>query len=53
MWLKNEICDLHKKLRDLDNDAEWLRDRNLTNKNEIIKTVALVFNSSSKYKEAF
>ena len=50
---KNEICDLHKKLRDLDNYTEWLRDRNLTNKNEIIKTVVLVFNSSSKYKEVF
>ena len=50
---KNEICDLHKKLRDLDNYTEWLRDRNLAEKNEIIKTVALVFISSSKYKEVF
>ena len=50
---KNEIYDLHKKLRDFDDYTEWIRDKNLTDKNEIIKTVALVFNSSSKNHEVF
>ena len=49
---KNEICDLHKKLRNLEDYCEWARDRNL-NENQIIKTVALVFNSSSKFNEVF
>ena len=50
---KENICNLHKKLRDLDEYTGWLRDRNLTDKNEIAKTVALVFNKRSEYQEVF
>ena len=47
------IRELHKKLRDLDDYTNSLRERNLTDKNEIIKTVALVFNRTCQYKEVF
>ena len=50
---KQNIGDLHEKLRDLDDYTEWLRDRNLTHKNEIVKTVALVFNKTSEHEEVF
>ena len=50
---KDDVCDLHKKLRDLDDYTDWLRDKNLTDKNEIVKTVALVFNKSSERQEVF
>ena len=47
---KDIICELHKKLRHLDDYTNWLRDGNLTHKNE---TVVSVFNNQSKYNEVF
>ena len=55
MWLglsQKRNLWLHKKLRKLEDYCEWARDRNL-NENQIIKTVALVFNSSSRFNEVF
>ena len=49
---KNKICELHKKLRKFEDYCECVRDKNLTD-NEIVKTVALVFNKSSEHEEVF
>ena len=49
---KKEICDLHKQLNKLEDYCEWVRDKNLSD-NEIVKTVALVFNKSLVFKEVF
>ena len=51
--LKTMFVIYIKKLRDLDDYTDWLRDKNLTDKNEIVKTVALVFNKSSERQEVF
>ena len=50
---KKEICNLHQKLNKLEYYTEWLRHKNFTDKNEIVKTVALVFNKASEREEVF
>ena len=43
---------MHKQLNKLEDYCEWVRDKNLSD-NEIVKTVALVFNKSLVFKEVF
>ena len=43
---------MHKQLNKLEDYCEWVRDKNLSD-NEIVKTVALVFNKPLVFKEVF
>lgn len=39
----DEMCELHKKLTKMADYVEWVRDKNLNCKYEVIKTIGAVF----------
>ena len=49
---KNEICYLHKRLNELTDYADWIRDRNL-NENTVVSKIALFFEKDPTRRGAF
>ena len=49
----DDPCELHKKLQKRTDYVEWVRDKNLNCKYEIIKTIALVYSSNMFKEKAF
>ena len=49
---KNEICYSHKRLYELTDYVEWIRDRNL-NENTVVSKIALFFEKDSTRRGVF
>ena len=49
----DEMCELHRKLKKMTDYVEWVRDKNLNCKYEVIKTIGVVFSSNSYKEKAF
>ena len=47
------MCELHRKLKKMTDYVEWVRDKNLNCKYEVIKTIGVVFSSNSYKEKAF
>ena len=50
VYPNHKMCELHKKHEKMTDYVEWVRDKKLNCKYEIIKTIAVVYSSNS-YKE--
>ena len=50
---KAKMCELHNELQKMTDYVEWVQDKNLNCKYEVIKTIGVVFLSNGFKKKAF